>query len=402
MKKDKQDDLSKIEKAVLFITHTVCICVLMFCVWRSEELFPEMSAVAGDIQEQDNVATVVLPTGAPKVTQLPTLTPEPTQPATPTGEEGEKSELIDDKMEEGDKEALPEPSEQPEPVEPDSSEETAQAGEAENGVQPTQPAQPDENGLYAEVRAKVTEKIAQGVYQELDNTKYDWWFVRKNGHVPSAGGGEFDMSPYNGFYRNTEVSEEDKVIYLTFDCGYENGFTPRILDILAEHNAPAMFFVTKSFIKTCPDYVTRMKEEEYLVGNHTLNHPVMPTVDETTLMNEIIGCADLFYETTGYEMDPFLRPPTGAYSERTIALTKDLGYSTIFWSIAYKDYDPANQPGREYVIDHFATYYHNGAIPLIHNISQSNTEALDEVLTMLEEAGYRFGMLSELNTAEMQ
>lgn len=278
--------------------------------------------------------------------------------------------------------------------------------EAGNGAQPTE--QPDtsegseETGQRAALRAEIEQKIADGVYQELDNTKYDWWFIRKKEHMPSGSGEEFNISQYDGFYRNKNVDDVDKVIYLTFDCGYENGFTPTLLDILAKHNAPAMFFVTKSFINTCPDYVTRMKEEGYLVGNHTLNHPVMPTVDETTLMNEILGCAELFYETTGYEMDPFLRPPTGAYSERTLALTKDLGYSTIFWSIAYHDYDPNDQPGKEYVLDHFTTYYHNGAIPLIHNISQSNTEALDDVLTMLEEAGYRFGSLAELKSVETQ
>jgi len=95
-------------------------------------------------------------------------------------------------------------------------------------------------------------------------------------------------------------------------------------------------------------------------------------------------------------MDPYLRPPMGHYSERTLKLTQDLGYKTIFWSIAYYDYDTANQPGKDYVVNHFATYHHNGAIPLIHNVSQSNMEALDEVLTKLEKEGYRYGTLDEL------
>ena len=139
-----------------------------------------------------------------------------------------------------------------------------------------------------------------------------------------------------------------------------------------------------------------------MVGNHTTTHPSMPDLSIDELKKEITECADYMYEQTGYEMDPYLRPPMGEYSERTLKLTQDMGYQSIFWSIAYKDYDAENQPGKQYVIDHFATYHHNGAIPLIHNTSQSNMEALDEVLTLLEEAGYRFGTLDELGSAQVQ
>ena len=233
-------------------------------------------------------------------------------------------------------------------------------------------------------------------YEQYSNQKYAWWFVRMENHEPSQGGEEFDIGQYGGYYRDKNAQESDRVIYLTFDCGYELGFTDTILDTLKEHDARAIFFVTKSFIKSNPELVIRMKEEGHMVGNHTVTHPSMPDKSIDQLKQEITQCADYMYEQTGYHMDPYLRPPMGEYSERTLKLTQDMGYKSIFWSIAYKDYDAENQPGKQYVIDHFSTYHHNGAIPLIHNTSESNMEALDEVLTMLEEAGYRFGTLDEL------
>lgn len=382
--------MKKTEKTAWIIMHVMCMCmcILAFCAWKNKELFPETSATAGEYNVQRE-ETTLSPVPTPNTTnhvenKEPTLIPTPTEnienvQPTKLPDSGEAAEPVKDKM--GDELFVGTPA----PTEPLETEPADKLEETE-----------DLKEQYAEIRAEIEKKIEQGAYEELDNKQYDWWFVRKKKHVPSGSGEAFDISLYDAYYLNKNVSEEDKVIYLTFDCGYENGFTPQILDTLAAHNAKAMFFVTKAFIESCPDYIIRMKEEGHLVGNHTLNHPIMPKKDETILMNEILGCAELFYETTGYEMDPFLRPPTGAYSKRTLQLTKDLGYTTVFWSIAYKDYDPNNQPGKDYVTDHFETYYHNGAIPLIHNISKSNTEALDEVLTMLEEAGYRFGSLMEL------
>lgn len=372
--------MKRTEKTGWIIMHIICICILAFCVWKNRELFPETSVTAGE-HDIEGEAISPVPTLTPKPTEpiaVPELTdiPEPTK----LPDSGEAAEPIKDKM--GDELLTGTP--MPPILTP-----TLQA-DAEDKPEG------DPEKRHEGLRAEIEEKIAQGAYEELDNKQYDWWFVRKKNQVPSGSGEAFDISLYDAYYRNKNVSDEDKVIYLTFDCGYENGFTPQILDTLAAHNARAMFFVTKAFIESRPDYVTRMKEEGHLVGNHTLNHPIMPNKDAATLVDEILGCAELFYETTGYEIDPFLRPPTGAYSKRTLQLTKDLGYTTVFWSIAYKDYDPNNQPGKDYVTDHFETYYHNGAIPLIHNISKSNTEALDEVLTMLEEAGYRFGSLMEL------
>ena len=140
-----------------------------------------------------------------------------------------------------------------------------------------------------------------------------------------------------------------------------------------------------------------MKEEGHVVGNHTANHICMPENDDRTVREEIAENADYMKEATGYEMDPFFRPPKGEYSERTLQITKNMGYTTIFWSLAYVDYDVNNQPGADYVINQFDQYIHPGAIPLIHNISESNAQALDTVLTNLENAGYTFCSLYELS-----
>ena len=186
-----------------------------------------------------------------------------------------------------------------------------------------------------------------------------------------------------------------KALYLTFDCGYENGYTPVILDTLKEADVKAIFFVTQTFIRDNPDLVKRMKEEGHMVGNHTITHPSLPGLSIEEQRAEIRGCADYMKEVTGYEMDPYIRPPKGEYSERTLQLCEDMGYCTLFWSIAYLDYDVNNQPSPDYVLQHFDKYCHPGAMPLIHNVSSANTQALPQLIRNLREAGYRFGTVDE-------
>lgn len=234
-------------------------------------------------------------------------------------------------------------------------------------------------------------------YSRYSNAKRSWWLKRNTEHKQvTADNTSERLAKYNAYYLNDQVDDKHKVFYLTFDCGYENGYTAKILDTLAKHKAKAAFFVTKAFIESNKELCIRMKKEGHIVGNHTMNHPSLPDKSIETITNEIKGCASLFKKQTGYSMNTFIRPPMGEYSYRTLKVTKDLGYKTIFWSMAYLDYDVNKQPGKEYVINHFKQYHHNGAIPLIHNISSSDTEALDEVLTYLEGQGYRFGSLKEL------
>ena len=232
-------------------------------------------------------------------------------------------------------------------------------------------------------------------YSKIPTKKYSWYIVRNKEHGASGCDDSFPLEQYDAYYVDQDAGD-DKVMYLTFDCGYENGYTEQILDTLKKHNAKACFFVTQTYIRDNVELVKRMKEEGHQVGNHTVTHPSMPGISVEKQKEELQTCADYMKEATGYRMDPYFRPPSGEYSERVLQLAKDMGYKTIFWSMAYLDYDVNNQPGKDYVIEHFDKYYHNGAIPLMHNVSESNAQALDTVLSNLTELGYRFVSLDEM------
>lgn len=234
-------------------------------------------------------------------------------------------------------------------------------------------------------------------YNSYPNDKLAWYIKRFNNHEKSGCDDTLRLSDYDAYYLDENAyNQGERIIYLTFDCGYENGFTSEILNVLKEHQAPACFFVTQTYVRDNVDLVKRMKEEGHNVGNHTITHPCMVNISYEEIVQELNGCADYMKEATGYAMDPYFRPPCGEYSARVLMLAHDLGYKTIFWSMAYKDYDVNNQPGRDYVINHFYKYHHNGAIALLHNVSSSNADALDTVLTNLEQEGYRFGNLDDL------
>ena len=223
-----------------------------------------------------------------------------------------------------------------------------------------------------------------------------WWLKRNENHQTPEVSDHIDLSKYDAYYVNPKCKK--KKIFLTFDCGYENGFTPKILDVLKKQKIVAAFFVTEPFIREGRELIRRMKKEEHIVGNHTVHHKSMPTLSDRDNKQEIIDCAEYCKEATGYEMDHFIRPPMGEYNEKTLKLTKSMGYKTIFWSMAYVDFDVNKQPGKQYVVEHFKKYTHNGAIPLMHNVSQSNAEALDEVITNLKKEGYQFESLKKLSS----
>ena len=230
-------------------------------------------------------------------------------------------------------------------------------------------------------------------YSQCDNTLYSWWFKRNDAHEQSGCQEDFDITQYDAHYI---VPASEKKMYITFDCGYENGYTPGILDILKEEKVNAAFFVTQTFIRDNVDLVKRMKEEGHLVCNHTVTHPSMPSKSVEEQKQELMTCESYMKEATGYDMDLFVRPPRGEYSKRTLQVAKDLGYTTVFWSMAYLDYDVNNQPSKEHVTEHFAKYYHPGAIPLLHNVSKANHDALRQVIQNLKKEGYTFGSLYDL------
>ena len=203
-----------------------------------------------------------------------------------------------------------------------------------------------------------------------------------------------ELKTYDTYYVG---SGDDKIIYLTFDCGFENGNTAPILDALKKHNAPATFFVVGHFLETAPDLVKRMVEEGHTVGNHTYHHPDMSSIsDLASFQKEVDDTAALYQEITGKEMTKYYRPPQGKYSTANLKMAKELGYHTFFWSLAYVDWNVDSQPTKEQAFDKLLTRIHPGAIVLLHSTSKTNGEIMDELLTKWEEMGYRFAPLSEL------
>lgn len=190
-----------------------------------------------------------------------------------------------------------------------------------------------------------------------------------------------------------------KVIYLTFDAGFENGCTGKILDTLKKHNAPAAFFLVGSYIRDHGDLVKRMVEEGHIVGNHTNTHPDMSAIsDMSSFQEELSAVQKAYLELIGSDMPKFYRPPQGKYSESNLSQAKELGYTTIFWSLAYVDWYEDDQPTREEAFDKLLPRIHPGAIVLLHSTSTTNAEILDELLSKWEEMGYTFKPLTELPT----
>ena len=202
------------------------------------------------------------------------------------------------------------------------------------------------------------------------------------------------LAEYNAYYVGDSA---EKVIYLTFDCGYENGNTEPILDALKKHNVQATFFVVGHFLETAPDLVKRMAEEGHTVGNHTYSHPDMSKIsDMTSFQKEIEDVEKLYYKITGESMVKYYRPPQGKYSTANLEMAKELGYNTFFWSLAYVDWYQDKQPTHEEAFEKLLGRIHPGAIVLLHSTSQTNGEILDELLTKWEEMGYVVRPLSEL------
>ncbi|MEA5083704.1 MAG: delta-lactam-biosynthetic de-N-acetylase [Lachnospiraceae bacterium] len=229
------------------------------------------------------------------------------------------------------------------------------------------------------------------------NDSKSWWFSRNKTKTPPSAQRDICTIQYDAYYLG-DVSQ--KVIYLTFDEGYEMGYTEQILDILKENDVKAAFFVTKPYIESDPDLVKRMVEEGHVVGNHSVTHPAMSTLSDEKIVNELTGCAEYFKEVTGVDMPLFFRPPAGEYSIRTLEKTQELGYKTIFWSFAYQDWLTDAQPGKQTAYNNIINYSHNGCIMLLHAVSKSNTEALDSAIKELKAEGYRFESLENLPKQE--
>lgn len=224
--------------------------------------------------------------------------------------------------------------------------------------------------------------------------RLSWYYTPNKQHSPvqTSSVNRTLMEQYKGIWLGDSARNW---LYLTFDEGYENGFTPKILDVLKQEQVPAAFFITGSYLQKNPELVQRMLAEGHLVGNHTSNHFSMPELNQATLTKEITGLAQSYQDLTGQKMPPYLRPPMGEFSEASLWLTSSLGYYSVFWSMAYRDWETDQQRGKEYAYQQVMANYHPGAVILLHAVSRDNSEALADIIKALKQQDYEFHPLTD-------
>ena len=217
---------------------------------------------------------------------------------------------------------------------------------------------------------------------------------RTEGAPPVGNVGSAQLEKYDAVFLG---DPSKKVIYLTFDAGYENGCTEKILDALKKHNVKAAFFLVGNYMEQNADLVRRMVEEGHIVGNHTMHHPDMSKIsDKAAFEKELSDLEALYKDITGKDMPKYYRPPQGNYSEENLKMAQELGYKTVFWSLAYVDWNNDAQPTPEQAYSKLLPRIHNGAVVLLHSTSKTNAEILDDLLTKWEQMGYTFGTVEEL------
>ena len=256
-----------------------------------------------------------------------------------------------------------------------------------------QPVNPAPAPAPAPMVPPVEQPVKEPKPTPINEKTLSWWFTRNHQHqVPAINQATAQLlSPNNAFY---VLPNNSKKIYLTFDNGYELGYTAQILDILDRQQVKAAFFITGQFIKTQPDLVKRMHSSGHLVCNHTWNHPDLTTISQDKFNEEIQSLEQRFAELTGGQMPRYLRPPMGNYSPTSLKWANELGYRTVFWSMAFQDWDPNQQPGAESSRQHVLDNIHPGAVILLHAVSESNTQALENIITELQAQGYVFSTFS--------
>ncbi len=253
--------------------------------------------------------------------------------------------------------------------------------------------------LVLAVAAAVTVALSVFASSALQTGSWGLSF-RQEGMPPIGNAGVDQLRRYDAAYIGDTTS---KTIYLTFDAGYENGCTGKILDILKKHNTKAAFFLVGNYIEKNADLVRRMVEEGHTVGNHTMHHYDMSKIaDKDTFTKELGDLEALFKEATGKALPKFYRPPQGIYSEDNLKMAQELGYKTVFWSLAYVDWNQDAQPSKDQAFSKLLPRIHNGAVVLLHSTSQTNAEILDELLTKWEQQGYSFGTVDQLFACQPQ
>ena len=240
---------------------------------------------------------------------------------------------------------------------------------------------------------KMSNNINTNSNNELSNKKIEWGIQRKNNHEqPELGTKNTELiKKYHGMALG---NNEKKYVYLTFDLGYEAGYTEKILDTLKENNVQGIFFITAHYVNTASDLVKRMIDEGHIVGNHTVNHKSMPSLSKEELTTEVMKLHQAVYEKYNYEMK-YIRPPKGEYSERALSLCENLGYKTVMWSFAYMDWDEKNQPSENEAMEKIVSNLHNGEIMLLHATSKTNADIMDKIIKKVQEEGYEFRSLED-------
>lgn len=232
--------------------------------------------------------------------------------------------------------------------------------------------------------------------ERIKQTSADNWGLgfTQEGQPPTGTATADELKKYDAYYIG---DTNRKVIYLTFDAGYENGHTAKILDALKKHDVKATFFLVGNYIKSCPEMVNRMLEEGHTVANHTYSHPDMSAISSNEeFLKELTRLEEAFKEATGKEMAKFYRPPQGKFSRKNLEMAKDLGYKTFFWSLAYVDWYNDRQPTKEEAFKKLLGRIHPGAIVLLHSTSKTNADIMDELISRWKEMGYSFSSLEEL------
>lgn len=226
-----------------------------------------------------------------------------------------------------------------------------------------------------------------------------WGFKKStNNNIPDIGSYENILKNNLVFYADKHTKKD---IYLTFDNGYEAGYTKDILKVLKEENTPATFFVTGHYVEEEPEIIKQMDKDGHIIGNHSYHHPDFTSLNKSEIKQELDYVQEAVEEITGNDSMKYVRPPRGTFNEETLKWTEELGYVSVFWSLAFKDWERNKQKGEMYAYEQIMDQIHPGAIILLHTVSEDNAKALKKVIQQLKKDGYTFKSLDDLLWKEL-
>jgi peptidoglycan-N-acetylmuramic acid deacetylase len=245
------------------------------------------------------------------------------------------------------------------------------------------------------ILASVLLLLPQAAHAAVSNQPIHWGFKKAVNEQPAEAGAQYDqlLAKYGAFYKG---SPDTKTLYLTFDSGYENGQTPKILDVLKKEKVPATFFVTGHFLESQKELSKRIVKEGHIIGNHSWHHPDFTAVSDERIREELAKVKNRTKEITGQKEMKYLRPPRGVFSERTMQIAKEEGYLHVFWSLAFVDWNVNQQRGWQYAYGNIMRQAHPGCVMLLHSVSQDNADALEKAIKDLKKKGYKFKSLDDL------